>query len=147
LKKWISEWVAVRSAIGKFAPEAKELILAWHIFLSLILLINSLRIIGMNKETIKVKLLEGLKQGPYMEDVRWAALFGSHVNGTATDSSDVDVLIDFEPTAVIGFFALSDMKHNFESFMGKTVDILTPEAISKYFRDEVLAQAECIYEK
>ncbi len=27
------------------------------------------------------------------------------------------------------------------------IDLLTPQAISKYFRDEVLAQAEYVYEK
>ncbi len=42
---------------------------------------------------------------------------------------------------------LADIKNNFESFLGKAVDLLTPQAISKYFRDEVLAQAEYVYEK
>jgi predicted nucleotidyltransferase len=42
---------------------------------------------------------------------------------------------------------LSDMKTNFESFLGKSVDLLTPQAISKYFRDKVLAEAEYVYER
>ena len=57
------------------------------------------------------------------------------------------MLIDFEPTAAIGFFALSDIKRHFESVLNKTVDLLTPQAISEYFREEVLAQSEYIYEK
>jgi predicted nucleotidyltransferase len=36
---------------------------------------------------------------------------------------------------------------HFESFLKKTVDLLTPAAISKYFRDEVINQAETVYEK
>ena len=59
----------------------------------------------------------------------------------------LEALIDFAPTATIGFFALSDIKNEFESFLEKPVDLLTPQAISKYFRDEILSQAEYIYEK
>ncbi len=106
-----------------------------------------IRLFFMTKQEIKDKLLEAVKNDPHLPDIKSVAIFGSHVNGTTGEDSDVDVLIDFVPTAVIGFFALSDIKDNFESFLKKTVDLLTPEAISKYFRDEVLAQAEYVYEK
>jgi len=106
-----------------------------------------IRLFFMTKQEIKDKLLEAVRHDPHLPDIKSVAIFGSHVNGTHGEDSDVDVLIDFVPTAVIGFFALSDIKDNFESFLKKTVDLLTPEAISKYFRDEVLAQAEYVYEK
>ncbi len=101
----------------------------------------------MGKEEIKKKLLEAVENDPHKPDIKSVAIFGSYVNGSASQDSDIDVLIDFEPTAVIGFFALSDIKDNFEAFLQKTVDLLTPQAISKYFRDEVLQQAEYVYEK
>ena len=101
----------------------------------------------MDKQEIKNKLLEAVKNDSHRQDIQSVALFGSYVTGEAKESSDVDVLIDFEPTAVIGFFALSDIKDNFETFLQRPVDLLTPQAISKYFRDEVLEQAEYIYEK
>lgn len=101
----------------------------------------------MTKETVKERLLATLKADPHLGDIRWVALFGSYINGMATEDSDVDVLIDFESGAVIGFFALSDIKHSLERSLGKTVDILTPQALNKYIRDDILAQAEYIYEK
>ena len=101
----------------------------------------------MTKQDIKNRLLEAIKRDPHLDDIKSVALFGSHIHGSAHEDSDVDVLIEFVPTAVIGFFALSDIKNNFESLLEKTVDLLTPQAISKYFRDEVLSQAEYIYEK
>ncbi len=101
----------------------------------------------MTKQQIKDQLLEALKHSPHLADIKSVAIFGSYANGTPTENSDVDVLIDFEPTAVIGFFALSDIKDHFEAFLEETVDLLTPQAISKYFRDEILAQAEYVYEK
>ncbi len=101
----------------------------------------------MDKERIKNKLLEAVKKDPYLADIKSVAIFGSYVNGKATENSDVDVLIDFVPEAVIGFFALSDIKNNFESSLRRPVDLLTPQAISKYFRNEVLAEAEYVYER
>jgi predicted nucleotidyltransferase len=101
----------------------------------------------MDKEQVKKILLEAVKNSPYFEAIKSVAIFGSYVNGTPGSDSDIDVLIDFEPSAVIGFFALSDIKSNFESFLKKSVDLLTPAAISKYFRDEVINQAETVYEK
>jgi predicted nucleotidyltransferase len=101
----------------------------------------------MDKEQIKKTLLEAVKKGPHFESIKSVAIFGSYVNGTPSSDSDIDVLIDFEPSAVIGFFALSDIKNNFESFLKKSVDLLTSEALSKYFRDEVINQAEKVYEK
>jgi len=101
----------------------------------------------MDKQEIKEKLLEAIENNPHLASIKSVAIFGSYVNGTPSEDSDVDVLIDFETTAVVGFFTLSDIKHSFESFLSRSVDLLTPEAISKYIRDEVLAQAEYVYEK
>jgi predicted nucleotidyltransferase len=101
----------------------------------------------MDKQELKEKLLQAIIQDKHRADIKSVAIFGSYISGTPTDQSDVDVLIDFEPTAVIGFFVLSDIKDNFETFLQRPVDLLTPQAISKYFRDEVLEQAEYVYEK
>lgn len=101
----------------------------------------------MDKQEIKKQLLKAIKNSQYLQGIRSVAIFGSYVNGTPREDSDIDVLIDFEPSAVVGFFAMSDIKDSFESLLKKSVDLLTPQAISKYFRDEVLAQAEYIYEK
>jgi predicted nucleotidyltransferase len=101
----------------------------------------------MDKQEIKKQLLKAVKNSPHLAAIRSVAIFGSYVSGTPSEDSDIDVLIDFEPAAAIGFFTLSDIKNSFESFLRKSVDLLTPQAISKYFRDEVLAQAEYIYEK
>ena len=101
----------------------------------------------MDKQQIKQRLLRAIKNDPHINDIKSVALFGSYVNGRPKEDSDVDVLIEFMPNAHIGFFKLVDIKQHLEEFVGKEVDIVTPEALSKYFRDEVLAQAESIYEK
>jgi predicted nucleotidyltransferase len=102
---------------------------------------------SMTKQDIKSKLLDALRRSPYFADIKSVAVFGSYVSGTATESSDVDVLIDFDPTATIGFFAMSDIKNGLEESLGKPVDLLTPQALSKYFRDKVLAEADYVYKR
>ena len=101
----------------------------------------------MDKQELKEKLLQAIIQDKHHADIKSVAIFGSYISGMPTEESDIDVLIDVEPTAVIGFFALSDIKNNFETFLQRPVDLLTPQVISKYFRDEVLEQAEYVYEK
>jgi len=101
----------------------------------------------MNKQEIKKRLLEAVKTDEHFADIKSVAIFGSYVNGRPSEDSDIDVLIDFFPSASIGLFEFVGIKHNFESALGKQVDLLTPESVSKYFRDEILQQAEPVYEK
>jgi len=101
----------------------------------------------MTKQEIKDKLLEAVKKDDHFSDIKSLALFGSYVTGQAKEDSDVDVLIEFMPKARVGFFKLAQIQRNLRGFLGRNVDLLTLEAISKYFRDEVLQQAEPVYEK
>lgn len=101
----------------------------------------------MGKQEIKDKIKEAVEQDPLRENFQSVSLFGSYVHGDFRDDSDVDVLIEFTPTAKIGFFKLAQIKRHMEGFVDREVDLLTPEAISKYFREEVLKEAEQIYEK
>ena len=100
----------------------------------------------MTKESIKEKLLNAVKSNPNIADIKYVAIFGSYVNGTPRDDSDIDVLIDFYPQATVGLFKYIDLQEYFSQSLGKKVDLLTPQAISKYFRDQVLKEAEFIYE-
>ena len=101
----------------------------------------------MTKQDIKTKLFEAVRNVPHRDDIKAVALFGSYINDNAREESDVDVLIDFEPAAVIGLFEFVEIQQYLADALGKTVDLLTPQSLSKYFRDEVLKQAEMVYEK
>lgn len=100
----------------------------------------------MGKAEIKIKLAKALESCPHRESIKSLAIFGSYVKGTAGKSSDLDVLVEFMPESGIGFFELFDIQEALEANVGIHIDLLTPQALSKYFRDEVLAQAEYIYE-
>jgi hypothetical protein len=78
--------------------------------------------------------------------IRRLHLFGSALRDDFRPDSDVDVLVEFEPGHVPGFFRLFDMEMELSAlFSGRKVDLRTPQDLSRYFRDEVLATAELHY--
>lgn len=101
----------------------------------------------MNKNIIKKKIIENIDNFPHKEALMRLALFGSQIHGTANDASDVDILIEFQPSAHIGFFKMSDMLQFLEKNIGGKVDLVPKDGLSKYFRDEVISEAETIYER
>ena len=80
--------------------------------------------------------------------IRKLSLFGSVLRDDFRADSDVDVLVEFEPGAVVGFFELYDMEQELSQLLnGCQVEINTPGSLSKYFRDRVLDEAEVQYVK
>jgi len=77
--------------------------------------------------------------------IRKLALFGSVLRDDFTPESDVDVLVEFEPSAKLGlrFF---DVEQELSALLGYKVDLNTPGFLSKYFRDRVMAEAETVYD-
>ncbi len=73
------------------------------------------------------------------------ALFGSVLRDDFTDQSDVDVLVEFEPGKTPGWEFIS-MRDELSAILGRTVDLNTPKSLSRYFRDEVLAEARVLYD-
>jgi predicted nucleotidyltransferase len=76
--------------------------------------------------------------------VRRLALFGSVLRDDFTPSSDVDVLVEFEPGHVPGL-AFFSMENELSGIVGRKVDLNTPGFLSRHFRDRVLAEAETQY--
>jgi len=99
-----------------------------------------------DKQNMKVRINEAILQSPNKDIIKRASLFGSYAYGTPNAESDVDVLVEFQPTARVGLFKLSEIKFGIQDYIGKKVDLITPGALSKYFRDEVMAQAQLVYE-
>lgn len=78
--------------------------------------------------------------------IRRLAIFGSALRDDFGPESDVDVLVDFIPSHVPGFFRLFDMEEELSRLLGgRKVDMRTPEDLSRYFRDRVVASAEVQY--
>jgi len=60
--------------------------------------------------------------------------------------SDVDVLVEFEPGAAVGFFGMARLEREFSSLLGgRRIDLRTPQDLSRYFRDSVVDHAYVIH--
>ncbi len=99
------------------------------------------------KEQIINQILEALKSEPLKSAIKKAALFGSYLKGKEKSNSDVDILVELNPEIRVGLFKFVAMERILSERLGKKVDLLTYGALSRYFRDRVLKEAEVIYEK
>ena len=76
--------------------------------------------------------------------IRKLAVFGSALRKDFRPDSDLDVLVEFDPghTPGLAFFG---MEQELSELLGRKVDLNTPQFLSPYFRDKVLAEAEVQY--
>lgn len=77
--------------------------------------------------------------------IRRLALFGSILRDDFRPESDVDVLVEFEPGTKVGlrFFAI---ERELSELLSRKVDLNTPGFLGKYYREEVLKEAEVQYD-
>ena len=69
-------------------------------------------------------------------------VFGSVALGTATSDSDIDVLVEFEPNrSLLDTIALM---RELEDLLGRSVDVVTEQALHSYIRADVLRQARAL---
>ncbi|WP_416425457.1 nucleotidyltransferase family protein [Pseudomonas sp. App30] len=66
-------------------------------------------------------------------------VFGSVLQGTDQDGSDLDLLVDALPGATL--FDLGGLQAELEDLLGVAVDVLTPGDLPIKFRERVVAQA------
>jgi hypothetical protein len=76
--------------------------------------------------------------------IRRLAFFGSVLRSDFRSDSDIDVLVEFEPshTPGLAFFAMQD---ELAQLLQRKVDLHTPHSLSTHFRDAVLSEAENLY--
>ena len=74
------------------------------------------------------------------------SLFGSVLRDDFNETSDIDILVEFDKGHIPGFIRLANIANQLSEILeGKKVDIRTPNELSPYFRDKVLESAEVKY--
>ena len=71
--------------------------------------------------------------------VKRIAVFGSYVTGKVSKRSDVDFLVEFEKGADL--LDQVGLKLDLQDLLESKVDVVTPDSLSQYLRDIILAQA------
>jgi len=78
--------------------------------------------------------------------IRRLSFFGSVLREDFGPHSDVDVLVEFEPGQVPGFFGLHDIQQELAVVLNHPrIDLRTAEDLHRSIRSHVLAEAEVQY--
>lgn len=67
-------------------------------------------------------------------------LFGSVARGEGQESSDVDMLVEYEPGARVGIFQFVRLRRELSNILCCEVDLATPDALHKELRDDILKE-------
>lgn len=77
--------------------------------------------------------------------VKELALFGSVLRDDFRADSDVDVLVEFEAEAPIGFLELAALARELSAVVDRKVDIVPKKGLKAIIRRSVLDSAQVIY--
>jgi uncharacterized protein len=77
--------------------------------------------------------------------VRRLAFFGSVLRHDFRPDSDVDMLVEYLPGTITGF-RFFELEEKLSDLFSRRVDLNTPAFLHPAFRDEVLAEAENVYD-
>ncbi len=91
-----------------------------------------------------LSLLSAHREDLVAGGVRSLRLFGSAARDEATDTSDVDLLVEFDqPT---GLFGLIRLRRKLEGLLQvEKVDLLTPGGLHPALKDRILAEAVDVF--
>ena len=79
-------------------------------------------------------------------NIRELALFGSVLREDFTETSDIDVLVDFEPGCVPGYLRMYDIEQELSQlFAGRQIDLVTRKSLHPKIRQLVLHEREVLY--
>jgi uncharacterized protein len=68
-------------------------------------------------------------------------LFGSIAREEDSESSDVDLLVEYEPDARVGMFQFVKLQRELSTLLNCKVDLVTHEALHKELKDGILKEA------
>jgi len=99
------------------------------------------KVASLSEEKLK-KIADFLKE----RDAKKIYIFGSRARDEVKERSDVDILVEFGENAPKGFefFAL---QYDIAEKIGVKVDLLTPQMLDPFIKEEVKKEAILIYEE
>jgi predicted nucleotidyltransferase len=77
--------------------------------------------------------------------VKELSLFGSAIRDDFTSTSDIDLLVEFEPEAQIGFMTLSKMQRELSGILNRQVDLIPKKGLKLKIREAVLSSTKVLY--
>lgn len=77
--------------------------------------------------------------------VRELALFGSVLRDDFRPDSDIDVLVDFDPDAIVGLFRVFALQEELEGLLGRPIDLVSKRGLNHRLRDRIINSSQVLY--
>ena len=100
----------------------------------------------MNKTAKSQLPLEAIRAYCRERPIKRLLLFGSALREDFSPESDIDLLVEYGPEADINGLDILQHQEDFSELIGRPVDLGTPQTLSPYIRQEVIASAQPIYD-
>jgi uncharacterized protein len=94
----------------------------------------------MNKENV-IKTLRENRELLNRFHVRSLSVFGSVVRGESMEDSDIDLIVEFDPGAHTGLFAMARLQRSLKELLGRDIDLVTPHALHKALKKNIMEEA------
>jgi hypothetical protein len=99
----------------------------------------------MTHEDLTPNMLKAIKDLCERYRVKELSVFGSALRGDFSTASDIDLLVEFEAEAQIGFITLSKMQRELSGILHRPVDLIPKKGLKPKIRESVLSSAKVLY--
>jgi uncharacterized protein len=79
-----------------------------------------------------IRTLRSQEQELRARGISHAALFGSVARGDSSPASDIDLLVDLDPSRQLSIFDFIGIKHFLDDTFGRQVDLVSRHGVSAY---------------
>jgi predicted nucleotidyltransferase len=91
-------------------------------------------------QTIQTTLRQHLPEMQHKYYVQRLGLFGSFGRGEQTESSDIDVLVEFDPTARFGLLTFCQLEHELSDLLNRKVDLVMKDGLKPRIGERILEE-------
>ena len=99
----------------------------------------------MTHEDLTPNVLKAIKDLCERYRVKELSIFGSALREDFKTDSDIDLLVEFEPEAQIGFVTLSRMRRELSAILNRPVDLVPKGGLKAKIRESVISSAKVLY--
>ena len=93
---------------------------------------------------ITEEIRETIESDANRDYIQSVSLFGSFLHGEENEASDIDLL--FETRKTMSLFKIIKTQLRLEERLGRKVDFIEKNSLDKYIKDEVIKEAQKVYE-
>jgi len=69
-------------------------------------------------------------------------IFGSFARGEETESSDIDILVEFSES--VDLFHFIRLQYFLSELLGRKIDLVTPDALKPMIKDQIIGEVQYV---